>query len=478
MLRNYWFLMLLAGLAIALVAAIPRAGQAVFTDQATVTANTFTSAASFSSELNLQSNDSDMSTATSPTGNIDTNDGATDHFTATSPVTFASNGADWAVVLVLRDKPDVAAPATINVWWQNGGACEDGTVPGQIFATGSVTVPIATDELGTTFTVPKTGGTVDHSFVSGDRLCLSISADGSGNEYDLHYYANVASTSGSSGVSRLSGPFTLDTLDPPTSLSAIATLATGLSDLSWTATVDAFADGYTILRSTSSGGPYTQIAQVTPQSTTTYQDSNLDCATTYYYIVRSYFETTESVNSNEASSTDNCTGFGATADTYVKEDKGGDDNFGPVNDIQVTSESGKLKRSLVSFDVSSIPSGSTINSATLILCLSADPQSGAQGRTHELRLVTSSWIETTVVWNDQPTVSGTATATITVPTTAQCLTFSVTADVQSWVDGTSNYGWRLSDQTEGVSNGDVDYRSRENATTDERPELKVTYTPP
>ena len=176
-------------------------------DCANESANSSEDSARAHSVLNLQSNDTEMSTATSPTGNIDTSTGATDYFTASSPVTWASNETDWSVVLVLRDKPAVAAPATINVWWQNGGACSDGTVSGQIFATGSVTVPIAVDGLGTTLTVPKTGGTVDHTFGGGDELCLSISPDGSGGTEDLHYYANVASTSGTSGVSRLRGPF-------------------------------------------------------------------------------------------------------------------------------------------------------------------------------------------------------------------------------------------------------------------------------
>lgn len=137
-------------------------------------------------------------------GNIDTNDGQTDYFTATSPVTFASNAADWTLILVLRDKPNVAAPATITVWWQNGGACSGGSVPGQIFATGSLTVPIAVDKQGVTFTtVPKVSGSVSHAFVSGDRLCMSLENNGAVNDQDIHTYANTTSTSGTPGVSRL-----------------------------------------------------------------------------------------------------------------------------------------------------------------------------------------------------------------------------------------------------------------------------------
>ena len=169
--------------------------------------------------------------------------------------------------------------------------------------------------------------------------------------------------------------------------------------------------------------------------------------------------------------------FGAVADTYVKEDRA-TDNFGTDTDMQMKADANSVKRSLVAFDVSTIPAIAAVSSATLTLCLSSDPASGSQGRTEELRLVTSSWTETGVTWNTQPTVSGTVTDTIAVPATAQCLTFTVTADVQAWLDGTGNHGWRLGDQTEDTSSGDVKYRTWENGTTAERPKLDVTYTIP
>ncbi len=166
--------------------------------------------------------------------------------------------------------------------------------------------------------------------------------------------------------------------------------------------------------------------------------------------------------------------LGAVADTYAKEDRA-TDNFGTDADMQVKADGNKMKHSLVAFDVSSIPAGSVVSSATLTLCLSAKPGSS---RTHELRLVTSSWLETVVVWNDQPTVSGTVTDTVTVPATAQCLTFTVTADVQSWLEGGANNGWRIGDQTNGTGTGNVKYRTRENGNTTERPKLDVIYTTP
>ncbi|MCI0882951.1 MAG: hypothetical protein J4O13_01045, partial [Chloroflexi bacterium] len=228
-------------------------------------------------ELNLQGNDTEMSTATSPTGVIDTHEGVTDYFTATSPIVSANNDADWELVLVLKDKPDAATPATITVWWQNGGGCSGGSVAGQIFATASVTVPIAVDKVGHSFTVTKVAGTVSHTFVSGDLLCMSLEDTGTTNDQQIHAHANVASTSGTTGVSRLIGPFVQDSqLDPPTSVAAATGASAGTIDLNWTVTGDAYADGYRVLRSTAAGGPYVQIAEVTPQSATSYQDTSAD----------------------------------------------------------------------------------------------------------------------------------------------------------------------------------------------------------
>ncbi|MEE9261902.1 MAG: DNRLRE domain-containing protein, partial [Dehalococcoidia bacterium] len=164
----------------------------------------------------------------------------------------------------------------------------------------------------------------------------------------------------------------------------------------------------------------------------------------------------------------------AVADTYVKEDKGGDDNFGTAVEMLVKPDPTKVKRALVAFDLSSIGAGSTVNSATLTLCFTLVKS----GRVHELRMVTSSWVETAVVWNDQPTASATVTDTLTVPGALGCVSYTVTSDVQAWVDGTANNGWQIRDQDETTSVGDSQYRTRENGTVSERPKLQVAYMSP
>ncbi len=92
--------------------------------------------------------------------------------------------------------------------------------------------------------------------------------------------------------------FSTDTLAPPTGLTASVVGST--IRLNWTATVDAYASGYRVLRGTAAGGPYGQIDSVTPRTATTYTDNTAAAGTRYYYVLRSYYQSWLSVYSNEA----------------------------------------------------------------------------------------------------------------------------------------------------------------------------------
>lgn len=83
--------------------------------------------------------------------------------------------------------------------------------------------------------------------------------------------------------------------DAPTNLQATA--GNHEINLSWDVVSGALS--YNIKRSTTLGGPYTQIASELTQ--TTYVDSNVIIGTTYYYIVTAVNENGEGSSSNEAS---------------------------------------------------------------------------------------------------------------------------------------------------------------------------------
>ncbi len=116
---------------------------------------------------------------------------------------------------------------------------------------------------------------------------LALVVSGALAQHGQALFTNTASIPGNT--------FSTDTLNPPASLTATG----GASiTLNWTATSDTYASGHRVFRSTTAGGPYTQIVQLTPRTTTTYVDS--PAAGTYYYVVRAYYQNWESVNSNEA----------------------------------------------------------------------------------------------------------------------------------------------------------------------------------
>ncbi len=80
----------------------------------------------------------------------------------------------------------------------------------------------------------------------------------------------------------------------------IAATATGSAlgvDLSWTSVEN--ATSYSVNRSTTQGGPYTEITS--DLTTKSYLDKNVVAGTTYYYVVTAKLSDTQSIDSNEVS---------------------------------------------------------------------------------------------------------------------------------------------------------------------------------
>ena len=116
--------------------------------------------------------------------------------------------------------------------------------------------------------------------------CLAILASCGGGGKDS------ADTSTPAGVNNPAAPVP----QPPTNLAATAAAAAVM--LQWTASSN--ATGYNVKRSTTSGGPYAQLAAPTSAG---YTDSTAANGTKYYYVVSALDAAGESANSAPASAT-------------------------------------------------------------------------------------------------------------------------------------------------------------------------------
>src|SRR5439155_5923204 len=123
------------------------------------------------------------------------------------------------------------------------------------------------------------------------------------------------------------GSIAADTLNPPTSLAATGG---SIVTLTWVASADSYATGYSVYRSATSGSGYSLVSTVTPGTATGTTDS--PAVGTWYYVVQTTYQSWSSVNSNQAAATVTaptstafvtCAGTSNLADTVGAGDNNG-----------------------------------------------------------------------------------------------------------------------------------------------------------
>jgi hypothetical protein len=146
-----------------------------------------------------------------------------------------------------------------------------------------------------------------------------------------------------------------------------------------------------------------------------------------------------------------CTVTGAQTDTYVDQNAA-TTGFGTATTLQLipSGDAPKQKWLFVKFDLSScsIPTTGGADSATLSLYLSAAPTTSFN---LDVTRVTSTWAGT-LTWNQAQALTYASPATTSVAggtTSAVRISFPVTVDVDSFIKGGSNFGWRVSDTGSG-----------------------------
>src|SRR5205814_1253647 len=129
--------------------------------------------------------------------------------------------------------------------------------------------------------------------------------------------------------------FAFNPAPPPAAPSNLAATAVSQTQINLTWRDNSGVElNYIVARSTTSGGPYTDIATL-PANSISYNNTGLTANTTYYYVVRATNDTGPSPNSNQASAltwpneiiVDNANG-GFTASTSWSTGTGATDKYG------------------------------------------------------------------------------------------------------------------------------------------------------
>lgn len=152
-----------------------------------------------------------------------------------------------------------------------------------------------------------------------------------------------------------------------------------------------------------------------------------------------------------------------------------DNNWGtyPSLGVGLSSDGTELYRSLVQFDLSSIPSGSVINSATLSLY--CDEEASSTDDNVWVHRATASWSESTATWNNQPSHEATASAVTTI-TGLGWFSWDIKSLVQGWVNGSfPNYGMKLIGEETDTGSWKIFYSSDVGVYPTLRPKLTITY---
>ena len=168
--------------------------------------------------------------------------------------------------------------------------------------------------------------------------------------------------------------------------------------------------------------------------------------------------------------------LGAQSDAYVSE-KNPDSCYGTEVILDVRSYFDGTThfnhRTYIQFDISVLPRNVTIVSA--FLWLYKNPEGANPGvRNIQAFIVTEPWDEHTLNWNNQPSISATATTATFVDGAMKWYGWDVTKDVVAWYRGTAlNNGTMLRDETE---DSKIDYASvflSRSATHPENPYLEI-----
>lgn len=153
-------------------------------------------------------------------------------------------------------------------------------------------------------------------------------------------------------------------------------------------------------------------------------------------------------------------------------------NFGNSENLMMNFGPSYECRAFLSWDLASIPAGSTINTATLEIWVDSR-YPNATNYNFGVYRVTASWTEGGVTWNNQPAYNATAYDTKMVTGAAGSLTtFDVKNLVAEWVAGTyTNYGFCVKRVDMNNPTNWPYFCAGDNPSSANRPRISIDYTP-
>ncbi len=169
-------------------------------------------------------------------------------------------------------------------------------------------------------------------------------------------------------------------------------------------------------------------------------------------------------------------------------------NFGTATQMYFRASGSNDEHPIIKFDVSSVPSGATVVSATLSIYISSIGGTDANKRTDWYEVLRN-WVESEVTWNIYSTGNNWTTGGadgIDTDRTDESVAYIADgahvagqfndwvfnstgiALVQQWVDGGDNYGI-VGRQTEGNNDKTIDLYTSDHTTANQRPKLTIVY---
>jgi len=181
-------------------------------------------------------------------------------------------------------------------------------------------------------------------------------------------------------------------------------------------------------------------------------------------------------NSSRASTTLQL-GNGATGKDAFIDQTNSNTNYGSATSLYVRSyKDNNNSRTLVEIDITGLPAGAVITSASLQLYKYAG---STNSRTYDVYRITADWQENLVKWSNQPAIAGTATSSTSVGNNNAWYSWDVTADVQAFVAATyTNYGWLIRDNGENNNNLRHSYFYSKESSSANKPKLVIDYNLP